>query len=255
MNYLISARTNIGLKKTTNQDSLSVKKLSTSKGNMVFAILCDGMGGLSKGELASATVVKAFEDWLYYQLPALLKKEIEDYQIREQWEEIINNQNEEIRNYGKKFGVNMGTTVTVILITDTRFFILNIGDTRVYKIDRSITQLTEDHTVVAREIQLGKLTDEQATIDPRRNVLLQCVGASNVIVPDMYYGTTMPNTVYMLCSDGFRHQITLEELYQNLNPDALKDTDTMNQITEYLIQLNMHRQETDNISVITVRTY
>ena len=61
MNYIISANTDIGIVKSTNQDSLSVKVINTSIGKMAFAILCDGMGGLEKGEVASASVIRAFD--------------------------------------------------------------------------------------------------------------------------------------------------------------------------------------------------
>ena len=63
MNFIISATTDIGTTKKTNQDSLSMKVIRTPAGRMVFAVLCDGMGGLSSGEVASATVVKAFHEW------------------------------------------------------------------------------------------------------------------------------------------------------------------------------------------------
>lgn len=60
MDFIVSATTDIGNIKDTNQDSYNVKVLNTEAGKMAFAVLCDGMGGLSKGEVASASVVKAF---------------------------------------------------------------------------------------------------------------------------------------------------------------------------------------------------
>ena len=62
--------------------------------------------------------------------------------------------------------------------------------------------------MVAREVELGHITPEEAEKDYRRSVLLQCVGASDQVYPDMFFGTTRLNAVYMLCSDGFRHEIT-----------------------------------------------
>ena len=73
MRFEIAADTDRGIVKETNQDSLLVKCFSTCKGDMAFAVLCDGMGGLSKGELASATVVRAFDRWSDEQLPELCK--------------------------------------------------------------------------------------------------------------------------------------------------------------------------------------
>lgn len=71
MNFLISANTDIGTLKKTNQDSVLIKKIHTCQGEMVFAVLCDGMGGLEKGEVASAAVVRAFEQWVNTELPLL----------------------------------------------------------------------------------------------------------------------------------------------------------------------------------------
>ena len=113
MNFLISATTDIGTTKSTNQDSLSVKILNTAQGRMAFAILCDGMGGLDKGEVASASVVRAFDKWVREELPTLASGPIEDYVIRAQWEKIITEQNNMIKIYGARQGVRLGTTAVV----------------------------------------------------------------------------------------------------------------------------------------------
>lgn len=254
MDFIISANTDIGITKDTNQDGLSIKVLDTPYGKMIFAVLCDGMGGLSKGEVASTTVVSAFNDWVYNELPALCKTGITDSAIRNQWEDIVFKQNRIISSYGASQGVRLGTTVVVMLITQTRFYIMNIGDSRAYEISDTIHQLTEDQTVVAREIKLGKLTPEEAKTDSRRNVLLQCIGASDNIYPDMFFGDPKKNAVYMLCSDGFRHEITSDEIYEKFQPDILKNTDIMYEKAEQLIELNKQRSEQDNISVALIKT-
>ena len=64
MEYIVSAATDVGISKNTNQDSFSIKRLDTKLGKIVVAVLCDGMGGLSKGEVASATVIDAFNKWI-----------------------------------------------------------------------------------------------------------------------------------------------------------------------------------------------
>jgi serine/threonine protein phosphatase PrpC len=102
---------------------------------------------------------------------------------------------------------------------------------------------------------MGMITPEQAKTDSRRNVLLQCIGASNVVNPDFFYGETLCNAVYMLCTDGFRHEIAPEEIFANFHPDILRDVNTMKINADYLIDLNKQRQERDNISVVLVRTF
>ncbi len=255
MDFIVSATTDVGIVKDTNQDGLSVKVINTPQGKMTFAILCDGMGGLAKGEVASTTVISAFNEWVFRELPVLCRGAIEDSVIRAQWEDIVVKQNNTIKAYGASQGIRLGTTVVVMLITQTRFYILNIGDSRAYEISDTLHQLTADQTFVAREIQLGRMTVEEAKVDPRRNVLLQCVGASDDIYPDMFFGDVKKDVVYMLCSDGFRHEITPDEIYEKFQPSCLTDTASMEDHAVQLIELNKERAERDNISVVLIRTY
>ena len=255
MNFIISATTDIGISKSTNQDSCNVSVFQTKQGKVVFAVLCDGMGGLAKGEVASASLVNAFRVWADTRLKTLCDSEITDHDIRNDWTDIVTGYNEKIKVYGKKCGVSMGTTVTAILLTENRYYIINVGDTRAYEITDNVKLLTKDQTVVGREIELGILTPQEAERDPRRNVLLQCVGASDMVYPDMFFGNTALGAVYMLCSDGFRHEITEREIYDYLNPNVMVDADGMKRNMDSLIELNKQRQERDNITVITVRTF
>lgn len=255
MNYIVSANTDIGLVKNTNQDSLSVKVINTSIGKMSFAILCDGMGGLAKGEVASASVIRAFNEWVNNELPALCNAPIDGNVIKAQWERILLDQNAMIKAYGAKQGVKLGTTAVVMLLTETQYFVMNVGDSRAYEITDVLGQLTNDQTFVAREVALGNMTPEQAEVDPRRSVLLQCIGASEEVYPDFFVGETAQNATYMLCSDGFRHEITPDEIFAKFQPGVLLDDSSMNQNTLELIELNKQRNERDNISVVLVRTF
>ena len=255
MNFIVSANTDIGITKSTNQDSLSVKVINTPLGRMTFAILCDGMGGLAKGEVASASVIRAFDQWLYNELPALCNAPLEDSTIRNQWNRIVDEQNKLIGQYGARQGIRLGTTAVIMLLTQTRYYVMNVGDSRAYEITDTLKQITADQTFVAREIALGNMTEEQAKTDERRNVLLQCIGASELVYPDMFFDDVKENAVYMLCSDGFRHEITPAEIYEKLQPNVLFDDSTMQRHTIDLIELNKQRQERDNISVVLVRTF
>lgn len=255
MNYIISASTDIGLTKDTNQDSFSTRVFNTKQGKIAFAVLCDGMGGLDQGEVASASLVNAYCRWSDTRLPELSEREITDSEIRSDWVGLATEYNEKIKTYGKKSGISIGSTVTVMLITSSRYYIINIGDTRAYEISDSVRVLTKDQTVVAREIELGLLTEEEAKTDSRRSVLLQCVGASDDVYPDMFFGDTKLNAVYMLCSDGFIHEITEREIYDYLNPYVMVDADGMKRNMDSLIEINKQRKEKDNISVITIRTF
>ncbi|MDE7389374.1 MAG: serine/threonine-protein phosphatase [Lachnospiraceae bacterium] len=255
MEFIASASTDIGNVKKTNQDSLNVRVISSSAGNMVFAVLCDGMGGLAKGEVASATVLTAFRNWSNEVLPKLCVSGIDDDVIREEWTKLARECNEKIKIYGKRSACNLGTTLTAMLLTEERYYIVNVGDTRAYEIFNYVAVLTKDQTVVAREVELGNLTPEQAETDPRRSVLLQCIGSSDVVYPEFFFGETKKGAVYMLCSDGFRHEITTDDIFYYFKPDRMLDSESMRVGELTLIELNKQREERDNISVITVKTY
>lgn len=255
MNYIVSANTDIGIVKNTNQDSLTVKVLSTAIGKMSFAVLCDGMGGLAMGEVASASVIRAFDAWVKEQLPRLCTAPLDEDVIRAQWEKILLDQNAAIKTYGGRLGVRLGTTAVVMLLTDTNYYVMNVGDSRAYELTDTLAQLTADQTFVAREVALGNMTPEQAEVDERRSVLLQCIGASEEVFPDFFVGEAKLGATYMLCSDGFRHEITPDEIFAKFQPAALMSEADMNGNTLELIELNKQRNERDNISVVLVRTF
>lgn len=254
MEFYISASTDIGTRRKVNQDSLFVRRLETRTGKMVLAVLCDGMGGLNFGELASAAIVSAFTDWMYQDLSALSQDPLEDHTIREQWSGLIEEQNRRIRSYGQRYHCTAGSTATALLLTENRYFLLNIGDSRAYEIAEQVTQLTEDHTVVANEVRLGNLTKEQAEHSSIQNVLTRCVGVQEEAWPDLFFGTVQKGAVYMLCSDGFRHRLTREEMQEHLLHAVKKEPLQMKCQEEYLIELTKQRGETDNISVVTIYT-
>lgn len=255
MRFLISGNTDIGNTKSTNQDSLSLKVMNTPQGRMAIAVICDGLGGLEKGEVASASVIRAFDEWTRTRLPEFCNAPLEDHVIRNEWDSIVQNQNRKIQAYGARLGIKLGTTVTAMLLTQKRYYVMNVGDSRAYELYNGIRQITTDQTLVQREVSMGLITEEQALTDERRNMLLQCVGASEEVYTDMFFGETQRNAVYMLCCDGFRHEITPEEIYQYLQPDVIFDEASMNRNSRYLIDLNKQRRERDNISVGLIRTF
>lgn len=255
MNFLISACTDVGNVKTTNQDSVSVQLLEHDGRQLVFAALCDGMGGLQKGELASASVIHAFRGWCGRNLPVLLRNGLTDGDIRREWTRIVTDCNEKIKAYGAQSGVRLGTTATVLLLTEERYYVANVGDSRAYELQARMRQITKDQTVVAREIEQGLLTPQQAETDPRRSVLLQCIGASKEVYADFFYGTPLRDAVYLLCSDGFRHKITLEEMAAYMAPYRMNSAENMRDNEQALIRLIKERNERDNITVAAIRTY
>ena len=252
MRFIATADTDIGISKSTNQDSLLIKHASADGQEILMAVVCDGMGGLSKGELASATVIRAFSKWFDDELPFELEN-IDMQIIGAKWSLLLKELNSKILEYSQNNSIeSMGTTFSGVLFANDQYVIVHVGDSRVYYIGSSLNQLTTDQTFVARELSRGTLTLEQAKTDKRRNLLLQCVGASKTVEPQVICGKT-ERGAYMLCSDGFRHEILETEMYESLNPVNLMNKNAMHSNAKYLIEQVKNRNEKDNISVILVK--
>lgn len=252
MRFVVTADTDVGTSKRTNQDSVLVKHAATELGEVVMAIVCDGMGGLSKGELASATVIRAFSQWFDEELPLELKH-LDMQIVASKWCLLLKTLNAKIQAYSASIqGESMGTTFSGILLVGGEYLIVHVGDSRVYHISSALVQLTTDQTFVAREVMRGNMTLEQARTDKRRNMLLQCVGASKVVNPQVMLGR-VEKGIYMLCSDGFRHEVTDQEMYEAFRPGTLVDKSAMRSNTRHLMELVKRRGERDNISVILVK--
>ncbi len=253
MDFLIAAHSDVGIKKKTNQDSFLVKVAQTKLGKVCLCVVCDGIGGLSKGELASTAVVRVFNRWFEEDFPDMLRNGFDPDELRLSWDNIVLEQNQVLASYASRHGTRMGTTVLVLLIIDNQYFIMNVGDSRVYLLNQQIKSLTKDQTYVQYEVDLGHLTLEQAWNHPQSNVLLQCVGASEVVTPDYYCGRVEPETIFVMCSDGFRHVISPDEIYGALAPQTARDELTMKNNAVMLTELNKQRMEVDNISVVVIR--
>ena len=252
MHFTVTADTDVGISNETNQASIVVRHGKYFGGEVLMAVICDGMGGLDKGELASATVIRAFLQWFGEELAYELENP--DMQvIGGKWSLMLKELNVRILEYGQAKGISLGTTFTGMLFVGGQYVIVHVGDTRAYQIGKAIRQITADQTFVAQEIERGDMTAEQAKTDKRRNMLLQCVGASDILKPDVLVGDTEKG-MYMLCSDGFRNEVTEREIFEAFNPVKNVDGEAMHANARHLIQLAKERQERDNISVILIRT-
>ena len=230
MHFTIAADTDVGISKKINQDSFIIKKALIGNSEIVMAIICDGMGGLSKGELASATVIEVFSDWfddnILYEFENI-NLEI----IGEKWSLLLKKLNSEINE---------------------KYVVVHVGDYRLYHIGTKLSQITKDQTFIARAIENGELTENEAKNDSRRNVLLQCVGASKFVEPEIILGITQEKG-YLFCSDGFRHVITDEEIYTSLNKVVKGNKKAMSMQIRKLIDLIKSRKEKDNITAIYIK--
>ena len=252
MEFFISAISDIGISRKVNQDALFAAKMKTATGNLAFAVMSDGMGGFSQGEIASTSVVAAFKEWYHKRLPLLSSSVIEDLTIIDQWTSVVRDVNDRIRKHGEKNKCRLGSTVTVLLLSESRYYLMNIGDTRAYLFKNGVSQLTVDHTLVEQQIRQGILTREQAESSSIRSVITRCVGVTEEVYPDFFFGVIEEQAVYLLCTDGFRHKLKDHEMHMHMSSRDPKKCEELQQALFELVETNKRRKEKDNISVLAV---
>ena len=217
----------------------------------VMAAVCDGMGGLDMGEVSSSEVIRTFEDWFSSNAENLISRFNPEVTARH-WCEMLEGLNRDIRRFSLVRDTETGTTFTGILMVNESFMAVHVGDSRIYHIGSEIRQLTKDHTFVEREVESGRMTGQEALADNRRNLLLQCVGASGRIEPQIVTGKVRTGT-YLLCTDGFRHEISPPEMKEVFNAKNLKSKSAMKKEGRRLIDQAIKRGEKDNISLILIK--
>ncbi len=258
MRYLLAAQTDIGTTKNTNQDCFDIRLASSgTHGDILLALVCDGMGGLQKGEVASATVTEEFTLWFENALPNYLNSiELNFKFIEKEWGSMIDRLNKRIREYGAAQGFNLGTTLVAALCIGDKMFIANVGDSRIYKISSSeLTRLTTDQSLVAQKIALGELKPEEEETFAQRNVLLQCIGASITLKPEIKEYPLEKDCIYLMCSDGFRHEISESEMQGLLSPTIINNENDFNSTLIDIIDLLKSRNERDNITAVAFKPF
>lgn len=255
MNIFSAVCSDIGIQKQVNQDAVLIKSAVVKGEEILLAAVCDGMGGLEKGEVASGEVIRGLSRWFEEALPQLLadKKSLGEERkknIERSLENFIQEENQKIFFYGEEQNLLLGTTVSAMLLLSGWYLIMQIGDSRVYELTEQIRQITKDQTYVQREVDAGRLTEKQAQCHPRRNVLLQCVGVQKEMAPVYYQGEYKQGMGFLICSDGFRNRVSSEELQERFCGNFSEAENEMEARIQEGIELNKSRMETDNISAI-----
>ena len=106
-----------------------------------------------------------------------------------------------------------------------------------------------------KEVREGKLTEEEARFDRRRNIILQCLGAAEDLAPVYQSGKVEKGASYFLCSDGFVHQLEKDEMRDFLNPIGMETTEQMHYRLIQSIETIKARGEKDNITVVAVKIW
>lgn len=253
MTFVTTYHTVKGIHKTVNQDGLMIKTAKTVGGEVGFFVVCDGMGGLEAGELASSMVIEGLSDWFHQQLPELLQSEEFEEHVCLHMENKIKHLNEELLQYGEKHQIQAGTTVTAVLLLNQKYYAFQVGDSRAYVVNHSLRQITTDQTLVARELARGVISKEEAITHPKRHVLLQCIGVQPIIDVDVSQGELTEDDFLLLCTDGFYHKLSDQEIIQALGNGERVAKQTLDEKVFLWCEQIRERQETDDISVVLVK--
>ncbi len=252
MKFLQSYYTDIGVKRTTNQDSLALIKAETDFEEVLLACVCDGMGGHSAGELASKFCVQQIANWFRTSFPEILYSNFDTNVLEDELRDVVNDTNHRLAMYGAKNNLSLGTTLTAFLFFEGRYFCVHVGDSRGYEITDRVRQITSDDSLVAREMEQGIITPEQAAVDRRKNILLQSVGITDQVSMHFYSGYTRDDACYLVCCDGFWHFIEDEELVRFLSAGQIRDNRQLRRHLNFLVETDMARGEKDNITAVAV---
>ncbi len=212
--------TDVGVVRSVNQDSFAYGKVND---NLSWAVVCDGMGGMNGGDLASRTAVDTMKE-------IISKGIIEgtDAETAEKvFEAAINAANNSVYEEAKKdiSLMGMGTTVVAAAVIGNELVLAHAGDSRAYVLSEdNIRQVTRDHSLVQEMVDSGEITEEEARIHPRRNVITRALGVDDIIEIDFSVLKLEENEAVLLCSDGLTNFLDDEEilwLFCNTQPEEL----------------------------------
>lgn len=238
--------------RTANQDAYCAFSANTAAGTYSLLAVCDGMGGLSQGEVASATVVQDFADWFVQQLPVGLRESgLAPEAVFASWNQTLQGCHQRLKRAAEARQIRWGTTLSMILLTPDSYYVLHIGDSRIYlENGTELQMLTKDQTLAMWELEAGRLCAEQYAQDPRKNVLLQCIGDRSV-TPAFRIGARPARGAVLLCSDGFYHTAAQEELHRILVQAG--DRAALQQQVFRLADRARRWGETDNMTAVILR--
>ena len=255
MRFIITAVTDKGDFKRVNQDSAAAAVGRSVNGESAFAIVCDGVGSFERSEVASAYVVKRFIDWydnLYVNTDNIADEDTFCNVLYETWRKLVEEINEGVYTYAAGHGMKLGTTMSCVLVRNGYYYIMHIGDSRVYSLTDGIKQITEDHTLTEREVSNGTLTAEAAKTDKRRHVLTRCIGSRERVRGDFFTGGIAAPAKILVCSDGFRDKITEEQIYKMLYGNKTVKKEKITKGAEKVISYVRKNGEKDNITAVII---
>jgi len=242
-----------GMVRGNNQDALFSLLLSGASSDELpdvgVFMVADGMGGHQEGERASAITTRTVAGYVLREVVlALLEQRLNDPE-RASIAEVLRAAVHEANDAVNEQIPEGGTTATVTVILGDLAHIAHVGDSRAYLFSEgSLEQITRDHPLVQRLIELDQLTPEEAAEHPQRNVLYRAIGQSETLDVDAITRRLPPRSHLLLCSDGLWNMVAEETIAEVIE----KHSDPQRACAE-LVQLANDRGGPDNISVILVQ--
>ena len=220
----ILSYSDIGVRRKDNQDNFWCARLEVNGDECGVLCVCDGMGGLNDGGLASGMVIKAVRE-------AILSSS--DLEVLKS---VLPRVNTEVFNKGAESGKRMGTTCTLLRCSKGKYEILHIGDSRCYRFhDGEVSVLTKDHSAIAK---YGISKEENPELYRKhKNQLTRCIGVKPDIDVDYITGDYSSGDKFLVCSDGFWHYFDSDTGI--LDKGSLKDA----------VDACISNGETDNITI------
>ena len=232
--------TDTGVLRTMNQDYCFSSDTPIGKLSNLY-IVCDGMGGHKAGEYASRYTVE--------RIVASVSRSRSEDPIRI-LKTAIHKANEilVIESQEDKEKRGMGTTVVAATILDNKMYVANVGDSRLYVINDTIEQITNDHSYVEEMIRIGKLKREEARAHEKKNVITRAVGAAEKVKVDFFEVDLKANDTVLLCSDGLTNMVSDEVIRQIVL--SYKEVDDISK--ELVSEANKNGGQ-DNITVVVIK--
>jgi serine/threonine protein phosphatase PrpC len=240
------ARSEIGHARENNEDKFDFyepdeEPLLAARGSVY--LVCDGMGGHNAGQIASELAAKQFLH-AYYHLGGTAQ-EAARHAILQAHHYIAEMASKIPSRYG------MGTTLTALILKQDEGILAHVGDSRCYRLREGVfEQLSRDHTLVARLVEQGIITPEQAKYHPQRNVIRQAVGVadpSELLEPDIETFALQAGDLYLLCSDG------LTDMVDDAEIEAILRDEPPTRAAWRLVDRALANGGRDNITVVLLR--
>jgi protein phosphatase len=143
----------------------------------------------------------------------------------------------------------MGTTLVAMVADERHVWVLNIGDSRCYRLRNGhLEQLTQDHSLVEEQVRMGRMTPFEAQRSPLRNVITRALGTQCQVTPDVFESEAEPGDLFLLCSDGLTRELSDAAIESLLVRDLPLET-----LSAHLVHAAKKAGGHDNITCILVR--